>query len=97
MPTKTIDGRYVIFLDQPEGNAMGIISIVCDWLKQIHGWEEAEPLIKEYRDKAMSGSFEELKQLSIDTVPGLIKFGYSTDYRVTATPVRFENIEEEFE
>lgn len=82
---KTNHGTYVIFTDQPEGNAISIISIVKDMIRQI--WKddpELEFRINNYIKEAMSGNYENLKKVSQDAVPGLIEFGISTDYTVTA-------------
>lgn len=85
MPHKLNSGGYVIFTDQPEGNSIGIMAIVSDWLRQIHGHgAESDRIIEEYCNKAMSGDYENLKKVSIEAVPGLLTFGLSTDYSITA-------------
>ena len=84
MPVKTESGEYVIFVDKPEGNAMVIQAIVCDMLRQIWG-EGSDERIDEYKEKAESGDYENLKKVSVEAVPGLITFGNSNDYNVVAT------------
>lgn len=86
MPHKTDHGTYVIFEDQPEGNAMSIISITRNMLKQI--WsddpEQRQIRIENYMEQAMSGDYEHLKKVSQEAVPGLLEFGLSKDYLVRA-------------
>ena len=52
--------------DGPEGNAYAIMGIVADMLRQIHGREDATPIIEEYREKAMSSDYENLKKISLE-------------------------------
>ncbi len=68
----------VIRTYMPEGNAYAIIGIVNDMLRQIHGDKSAEK-IKAYTEQATSGNYENLKQVSMDFVPGLIEFVDSSE------------------
>ena len=83
MPVRTQSGKYVIFTDQEEGNPLSIISIVKGFLRQIYE-EEAQEKIDDYLEKAMSGSYENLKKVSLEVVPGLITFANSSEYKVAA-------------
>lgn len=89
MPTKNENGDYVIFTDLEEGNSMAIMATVVDMLRQIYG-EDSQDYIDEYREKAMSGGYENLKKVSMETVP-IITFGDSSDYKVVAHKKEVEN------
>ena len=86
MPVKTKSGEYVIFTDQPEGNSRVIISIVKDWIIQIWGYE-SQTRIDDYIEKAKSGDYDNLKKVSMEAVPGLLTFGDSTEYIVSAKKI----------
>ena len=83
---KTRSGEYVIFEDQPEGNSMYIICIVKNMIRQI--WkdepEEAERRVEDFLEKAFSGNYDNLKKVSKEAVLGLLIFGLSKDYEITA-------------
>lgn len=69
----------IIQTDKDEGNAGTIMAIVADMLRQIHGRREAQPIIKQYREEAMSGNYENLKAVSKRYVPELIEFAHSSE------------------
>ena len=59
------------------------MTIVADMLRQIHGRQEAEPIIEKYREEAMSGNYENLKEVSQKYVPSLIEFAHSSQVETT--------------
>lgn len=69
----------IIQTDTDEGNAGSIMAIVANLLRQIHGRREAEPIIAKYREEAMSGNYEHLKEISKQYVPELIEFAHSSE------------------
>ena len=83
MLAKDAEGRYVIFTDQPEGNAYSIMATVVNMLKQIHG-DEANEIVDKYREEAKAGDYENLKRVSLEAVPGLLTFEVSDDFEVVA-------------
>lgn len=74
---------HIIRTDMPEGNAYNIMGVVVDMLRQIHGWRDAQAYIEEYRAKATSGDYENLKEVSKKCVPELIDFAHSSEVRMT--------------
>ena len=68
----------IIQTDTHEGNPGIIMAIVVDFLRQIHGRREAEPIIEKYREEATSGDYENLKEVSKRYVPTLIEFAHSS-------------------
>ncbi len=73
----------IIRTDLPEGNAHAIMGIVSDMLYQIWGrGPEGREKVSEYAEKAMSGNYENLKKVSMETVPGLIDFATSDEVEV---------------
>ena len=80
----------IVQTDKPEGNPLLIMASVADMLRQIHGRRDAEPIIKRYRDEAMSGDYENLKAVSKRYVPELIEFAHSSEVE-TITRIRKEN------
>ena len=69
----------IIQTDTHEGNAGIIMAIVADLLRQIHGRREAEPIIQQYQEEAMSGNYEHLQEVSKRYVPELIEFAHSSE------------------
>ena len=69
----------IIQTDRPEGNPFLVMAQVADMLRQIHGRSEAVPIIKQYREEAMSGDYENLKTVSKRYVPELIEFAHSSE------------------
>ena len=83
MLAKDAEGRYVIFTDQPEGNAYSIIATVVEMLRQIHG-DTANEIIDKYREEAQAGDYENLKKVSLEAVPGLLTFEVSDNFEIVA-------------
>ena len=73
----------IIRIDEEEGNAHCVMATVEDMLQQIHGQSDAEPIVIKYRKEAMSGDYENLKEVSKKYVPGLIDFAKSDEVEVT--------------
>ena len=73
----------IIRIDEEEGNAHCVMATVEDMLQQIHGRSDAEPIVIKYRKEAMSGDYENLKEVSKKYVPGLIEFAKSDEVEVT--------------
>lgn len=71
-----------IRVDEPEGNAHAIMATVSDMLRQIHGRAESRPIIENYMSEAMSGDYENLKEVSKKYCPGLIEFVMSDDVEI---------------
>ena len=69
----------IIQTDTNEGNADFIMAVVVNLLRQIHGRQEAEPIIAKYRQEAKSGNYEHLKAVSKRYVPTLIEFAHSSE------------------
>ena len=69
----------IIQTDTEQGNAGNIMAVVANLLRQIHGRRDAEPIIKKYREAAMSGNYEHLKKVSKQYVPELIEFAHSSE------------------
>ena len=70
--------KITIDTKKPEGNAWAIMCAVIDILEQIHGKEEAKPIIEEYTNEAVSSDYEHLKATSIkylnQHIPELLTF-----------------------
>lgn len=85
----------IIRTDEPEGNAHSVMGIVSDMLRQIHGrGAEGRQIIEEYCQKAMSGDYENLKQVSMEYVPGLIDFAKSDEVEITYEKIDVTNEED---
>ena len=72
----------IIQTDTDEGNADFIMVVVASMLRQIHGRQEAEPIIEQYRKEAKSGNYEHLKAVSKRYVPTLIEFAHSSEVEI---------------
>ena len=88
----------LIRTDGPDANAFAIIGKVNNILKQIHG-EEAQPIIKEYMEEALSGSYDELKTLSLKVVNGtdpnpILMFVSSDEVEVTENIKNIDEVKE---
>lgn len=74
----------IIRTDEPEGNAHAVMGIVADMLRQIYGrGVEGRQMIEDYCREAMSGDYENLKEVSKRYVPGLIDFARSDEVEIT--------------
>lgn len=80
MILKNEDGVYVIFTDTEYGNANAIIGIATNFLKQIYGEKSKE--VEDYVGNVRTKDINYVKRLTLRALPGLIKFGKTTDYHL---------------